>query len=96
MDRSQKLDWAQCLEEICHHPWFADIDWEKLYNKQVIPPFKPNVKSAEDVENVDREFLAEMPAVTPTFEGKVLTDPSAFEGFSYNPNVINSNLWTVC
>lgn len=58
------------FEEICHHPWFADIDWEKLYNKQVIPPFKPNVKSAEDVENVDREFLAEMPAVTPIFDGK--------------------------
>lgn len=58
----------------------------------MIPPFNPNVKSAEDVENVDREFLAEMPAVTPTFEGKVLTDPSAFEGFSYNPNPVNSNM----
>lgn len=80
------------FEDICQHPWFSDIDWEKLYKKQVIPPFKPNVKSAEDVENVDREFLAEMPAVTPTFEGKVLTDPSAFEGFSYNPNPVNSNM----
>lgn len=84
------------FEDICQHPWFSDIDWEKLYKKQVIPPFKPNVKSAEDVENVDREFLAEMPAVTPTFEGKVLTDPSAFEGFSYNPNPVNSNMWSVC
>ena len=74
------------FEDICNHPWFASIDWEKLFNKQVVPPFKPVVKGAEDVENVDSEFLQELPTVTPTFEGKALTDPSAFEGFSYNPN----------
>lgn len=72
------------FEDICNHPWFASIDWEKLFNKQVVPPFKPVVKGAEDVENVDSEFLQELPTVTPTFEGKALTDPSAFEGFSYN------------
>lgn len=68
-----------------NHPWFADIDWDKLYQKEVVPPFKPTVSGAADVRNVDREFLAELPTVTPTFEGKVLTDQSAFNGFSYNP-----------
>ena len=63
------------FEDICNPPWFASIDWEKLFNKQVVPPFKPVVKGAEDVENVDSEFLQELPTVTPTFEGKALTDP---------------------
>lgn len=79
------------FEDICNHPWFASIDWEKLFNKQVVPPFKPVVKGAEDVENVDSEFLQELPTVTPTFEGRALTDPAAFEGFSYNPNQMYNN-----
>lgn len=52
----------------------------------MVPPYKPMVQNAEDVGNIDREFLEEMPTVTPTFEGKVLTDPTAFTGFSYNPS----------
>ena len=79
------------FEDIASHPWFEGIDWEKLYAKQVIPPFKPSVQGAEDVSNVDREFLQEVPAVTPTFEGKVLTDPAAFEGFSYNPTTVTTS-----
>ena len=73
-----------------NHPWFRDIDWEKLYNKQMVPPFKPVVSGAEDVRNVDSEFLEELPAITPTYEGKALTDPDAFTGFSYNPNPVHS------
>lgn len=77
------------FEEVMGHPWFRDIDWDKLYKKEVVPPFKPIVSGADDVRNVDSEFLGELPAVTPTFEGKVLTDPNAFTGFSYNPNQMN-------
>ena len=71
------------------HPFFKSIDWDKLYKKEVVPPFKPIVSGADDMRNVDSEFLGELPAVTPTFEGKVLTDPNAFTGFSYNPNQMN-------
>ena len=74
------------FDEIKNHPWFAGIDWDKLYRKEVVPPYKPMVHNSEDVGNIDREFLVEVPTVTPTFEGKVLTDQSAFNGFSYNPN----------
>ncbi|KAK8830028.1 hypothetical protein WA556_000671 [Blastocystis sp. ATCC 50177/Nand II] len=78
------------FEDVMKHPWFRDIDWEKLYKKEVVPPFKPVVSGAEDVRNVDSVFLEELPAITPTFEGKVLTDPDAFTGFSYNPNPAHS------
>jgi len=41
------------------HPFFADLDWEKLESCQISPPFKPEVKSADDVGNIDDEFLQE-------------------------------------
>lgn len=85
LDRHPETRLGNNIEDIMNHPWFADIDWDKLYQKEVVPPFKPTVSGAADVRNVDREFLAELPTVTPTFEGKVLTDQSAFNGFSYNP-----------
>jgi len=46
-------------QKIKSHPWFSDIDWMKLDSCQVSPPFKPNVKSPDDVGNIDDEFLQE-------------------------------------
>lgn len=38
------------------HPFFASIDWDLLYHKQITPPFKPIVDSDESVANFDPEF----------------------------------------
>ena len=36
-------------EEIKKHPFFSKaIDWKKLYDKKIQPPFKPSVESAID------------------------------------------------
>lgn len=53
------------VAEIKNHPWFADIDWEKLYMKQIPPPYVPGVSEADDVSKIDPEFLAEVPQETP-------------------------------
>jgi len=29
------------VEEVLKHPWFSDIDFEKLLNKQLVPDFIP-------------------------------------------------------
>lgn len=29
------------ISEIKNHPWFAEIDWNRLVGMQVVPPFKP-------------------------------------------------------
>lgn len=45
-------------KKIKKHPWFADVDWTKLYYKQVTPPFRPHVLSEFDMRYFDKEVLA--------------------------------------
>ena len=33
------------IDQILKHPWFAEIDIEKLLNKELPPPFIPVVKN---------------------------------------------------
>lgn len=70
-------------DEIKNHPWFKDIDWDKLYRKEIEPPYRPSVKDEMSTEQIDPEFTSVVPAVTPTPVNAVLTDQSAFQNFSY-------------
>lgn len=45
--------------EIKQHPFFRGVDWEALEQKNVEPPYVPNVQSPEDIANIDDEFLQE-------------------------------------
>lgn len=47
--------------EIRNHPYFSNVDWEKLLKKQVKPPFKPKVESETDTSNFDPVFTDAMP-----------------------------------
>ena len=49
-------------EEIKRHPFFdKHIDFVKLRQKRIQPPFKPKVASAVDVSNFDELFTSEEP-----------------------------------
>ncbi|KAL8786706.1 MAG: hypothetical protein Q9213_002643 [Squamulea squamosa] len=43
-------------EDLKAHPFFADMDWNALANKTIVPPFKPQLKSVLDTSNFDPEF----------------------------------------
>ncbi|RJE17232.1 serine threonine-protein kinase, partial [Aspergillus sclerotialis] len=43
-------------EELMQHPFFADIDWDALGKKNLVPPFKPKLASIADTSNFDPEF----------------------------------------
>lgn len=43
-------------EELKNHAFFADIEWDKLGKKMMVPPFKPRLKSETDTSNFDPEF----------------------------------------
>jgi len=66
------------------HPWFKDIDWDKLERKEIEPPFKPKVKSAVDVAQIDPVFTQEKPQDSLVDGG--LSDAISkenFDGFTY-------------
>ena len=39
---SKRLGYEGGMESIKKHGWLKDIDWQKLENKKIDPPFKPN------------------------------------------------------
>jgi len=53
------LQRLQDPHDIKSHPWFRAIDWNKLEKLEIAPPFIPKVSSADDVRNIDEEFLRE-------------------------------------
>ncbi|KHJ95986.1 protein kinase domain protein [Oesophagostomum dentatum] len=78
--------------EIKEHPFFRRIDWFKLSTRQIQPPFKPKVKSPNDVSNFDSEFTHEIPKLTPIDRLFLMNlDQTEFDGFSYvNPEYVQN------
>ncbi|XP_052007060.1 protein kinase C eta type [Xyrauchen texanus] len=50
---------------VTRHLFFTGIDWDKLNRRELEPPFKPRIKTAEDVNNFDPDFTQEDPTLTP-------------------------------
>uniref|UniRef100_A0A0N4U4A9 non-specific serine/threonine protein kinase n=1 Tax=Dracunculus medinensis TaxID=318479 RepID=A0A0N4U4A9_DRAME len=44
-------------KDVMAHPFFASVDWEKLYRKEIPPPFKPDVTSDTDTSYFDKVFF---------------------------------------
>uniref|UniRef100_A0A4W4H1P8 non-specific serine/threonine protein kinase n=1 Tax=Electrophorus electricus TaxID=8005 RepID=A0A4W4H1P8_ELEEL len=70
------------VEEIKRHPFFSTIDWNKLFRREINPPFKPVSGRADDTLYFDTEFTAKTPRDSPG------VPPSAnahqlFRGFSF-------------
>ncbi|CAI5980807.1 unnamed protein product [Closterium sp. NIES-64] len=42
--------------EIMRHEFFRGMDWDRLYAREVPPPFVPSSKGIEDVSNFDKSF----------------------------------------
>ncbi|XP_067234332.1 ribosomal protein S6 kinase alpha-3 isoform X3 [Chanodichthys erythropterus] len=73
---------ADGVEEIKRHPFYATIDWNKLFRREIYPPFKPASGRPDDTFYFDPEFTAKTPKDSPG------VPPSAnanqlFRGFSF-------------
>ncbi|KAJ6658039.1 hypothetical protein lerEdw1_001698, partial [Lerista edwardsae] len=73
------------------HPYFKELDWDLLNQRQIEPPFRPRIKSKEDVSNFDPEFLKEEPLLTP-IEDRILSmlNQEEFRNFSYTDPELES------
>lgn len=72
-------------EDIKRQAFFRSINWSDLLARKVKPPFKPTVKSPDDVGNFDVEFTRENPQLSPPKEPKKVTDRDQmlFKDFDY-------------
>lgn len=66
------------------HPFFASINFDALAAKQIPPPFKPDVKSEMDINNIDSAFTDEPVNMSDDEDDAVeATDDGGFAGFTY-------------
>jgi len=68
-------------EEVMAHNFFEPLNWNKIFNKEIDPPFKPTVESATDVRYFDEDFTRESPQLTPPKDDHALKED--FPEFSY-------------
>ncbi|KAA0717836.1 RAC-gamma serine/threonine-protein kinase [Triplophysa tibetana] len=52
-------------KEIMRHSFFVGINWQDVYDKKLVPPFKPQVSSETDTRYFDEEFTAQTITITP-------------------------------
>ncbi|XP_060788660.1 protein kinase C zeta type isoform X3 [Neoarius graeffei] len=78
--------------DIKSHTFFRSIDWDQLEQKQVTPPFKPQITDDYGLENFDTQFTNEPVQLTPDNEDVIKRiDQSEFEGFEYiNPMLLST------
>uniref|UniRef100_A0A9J8DBG1 non-specific serine/threonine protein kinase n=1 Tax=Cyprinus carpio carpio TaxID=630221 RepID=A0A9J8DBG1_CYPCA len=52
-------------KEVMQHKFFAGIEWQDVYEKKLVPPFKPQVTSETDTRYFDVEFTGQTITITP-------------------------------
>uniref|UniRef100_A0A8C5RK50 non-specific serine/threonine protein kinase n=1 Tax=Laticauda laticaudata TaxID=8630 RepID=A0A8C5RK50_LATLA len=83
------------VEEIKRHSFYSTIDWNKLFRREIKPPFKPAVGRPDDTFYFDKEFTSRTPKDSPGIP------PSAgahqlFRGFSFVATGLIEDEKTVC
>jgi serine/threonine protein kinase len=80
-------------EDIKCHEFFAEINWEKLMNGEVPPPWRPSISGSLDTSQFDKEFT-NMPVFSPQSMQRVhgfgaTPSDNPFEGFTFTDRILH-------
>ena len=91
------------FEEIKHHPFFAKIDWEKLYDLEIDAPYVPEIsKDPTNTDNFETQFTREAArlSVERPEDGLDPDEYDAFEDFNFLEHTVkvsaeqfNNDFW---
>lgn len=87
--KSKRLGSIDDFEEVLSHPWFKDIDQDKLLEKKIKPPFIPTFDSEKDTKyfNSKVDFAASVIPEDKRKEVEIYSD--AFKDFEKNFNIVS-------
>ena len=74
------IDGAQKIKE---HPFFQNVDWEKYYNKEINPPFVPELNGDEDLRYFDKMFTDEPVDLNRPTNFNRSRAPTVYQGFTF-------------
>ena len=79
-------------QKIKEHPYFKDVNWDKYWNKEIEPPFVPEIDGEMDLKYFDKMFTDEpldsnRPTVIPRSRG-----PTEYKGFTYVTQSVTNEL----
>jgi len=68
-----------------NHPFFKEIDFEKLEKKEIEAPFKPKVRNEYDTSQIDTVFTGEKPqdSLVENSLSDTIAKENNFDGFTY-------------
>jgi protein-serine/threonine kinase len=66
--------------DVRSHVFWADVNWQAVYNRQIPPPFKPNLAAAGDVKYFEKEFVNQNVIDS---EAGARGPQAHFDGFTY-------------
>mmetsp|Transcript_101528 Transcript_101528/g.124297 ORF Transcript_101528/g.124297 Transcript_101528/m.124297 type:complete len:156 (+) Transcript_101528:2-469(+) len=73
------------VKDIIKHPFFKNIDINKLLKKEIKATYVPNVKGVDDTSQFDKTFLNEKVVDTITPAPKLQGQSDGFDGFTFVP-----------
>ena len=61
----KRMGYQKGAEEVMGQEFFNPIDWEAIYKKEVVPPFRPTVEDRNNLSNFNMEVTSMAPFLTP-------------------------------
>lgn len=83
-DRKNRLGLHNDIEDIVGHPWFKDLDINKLLDKKIQAPYIPKITADSDLQNFDAEVRKQAIDESIVPEGKkvlITNKDELFSGF---------------